>query len=174
MSESVTLSPAEAVRVLAAGEVDGLLALPPFSQQLRASGVGHVVVDSKVDRPWSQYFCCMATVNRDFMADNPVATKRAFRALLEGADVVSEDPERGFRAMVDLGYTNEKMYDATVEDLRRIPFDTWRQYDPADTLRFLSLRLREAGLIESTPEQIISRGTDFGYLRELKRDLKES
>jgi ABC-type nitrate/sulfonate/bicarbonate transport system substrate-binding protein len=31
----VTRSPAEAVRGLTAGEVDGLLALPPFSQQLR-------------------------------------------------------------------------------------------------------------------------------------------
>lgn len=44
----VTRSPAEAVRGLTAGEVDGLLALPPFSQQLRASCVGHVVVDSMV------------------------------------------------------------------------------------------------------------------------------
>ena len=170
----ITLSPAEAVRVLAAGEVDGLLALPPFSQQLRTSGIGHVVVDSMVDRPWSQYFCCMATVNREFMAENPVATKRALRALLKGANVVSNDPERGVRAMVDLGYTNEKNYDATVEDLRMIPFDTWRQHDPSDTLRFFSLRLREAGLVQSTPGQIISRGTYFGYLPELKRELKES
>lgn len=55
-----------------------------------------------------------------------------------------------------------------------IPFHTWRQYDPADTLRVFSLRLREAGLVNSTPEPIIRRGTDFGYLRELKRELKES
>jgi NitT/TauT family transport system substrate-binding protein len=73
-----------------------------------------------------------------------------------------------------MGYTNEKKYDASVEDLRMIPFDTWRQFEPSDTLRFFSLRLREAGLVESTPEQIISRGTDFRFLRELKRELKES
>jgi NitT/TauT family transport system substrate-binding protein len=169
----VTHSPAEAAQVLAAGQVAGVTALPPFSQQLRARGIGHVVVDSMMDRPWSQYFCCMATVNRTFMVKNPVATKRALRALLKASDVVAKDPERGVSAMVDLGFTGAENYDATLQDLRMIPYDVWRQYDPADTLRFYALRLREAGLVKSTPEQIIARGTDFGFLRELKQELKE-
>ncbi len=170
----VTHPPAEAAHVLAAGEVDGVMALPPFSQILRARGIGHVVVDSMMDRPWSQYYCCMPTVNRSFMATNPVATKRALRALLKAADVVARDPERGVRAMVDQGFTDASNQDGTLEDLRMIPFHVWRQYDPADTLRFYALRLREAGLVKATPEQIISRGTDFRYLRELKQELKEA
>lgn len=168
----VTRQPNEVAQALAGGEAQGLSALPPFSQQVAASGVGHVVVDSMMDRPWSQYFCCMAVVRREFLEQNPVATKRGLRALLKGADVVAKDPERAARAMVDLGFTPN--YDATLKDLRMIPYHVWRAYDPADTLRFYGLRLREAGLVKSTPEQIIARGTDFRFLRELNQELREA
>ena len=36
-----------------------------ITQELRARKVGHVVVNSAVDRPWSQYFCCFATGHRE-------------------------------------------------------------------------------------------------------------
>jgi NitT/TauT family transport system substrate-binding protein len=164
----------ESARLLAAGEVDGITALPPFSQALRTSGIGHVVLDSNMDRPWSQYLWNLPTVHREFMEKNPVATKRALRALFKGADLVAKDPERGARIMTDLGFIDETLYRATLEELRAIPHDVWRPYDPVDTLNFYSLRLREAGLIKSTPKQVISRGTDFRFLRELKQQLKEA
>jgi hypothetical protein len=44
--------------------------------------------------------------------------------------------------------------------------------DPEDTLRFYALRLHEAGMISSTPNQIIADGTDWRFLNELKRELK--
>jgi len=168
----VTLAPSEHVASFASGAVDGLLALPPFTNQLRAAGVGHVVADSMMDRPWSQYYCCMAAVNRDFMSRNPVATKRALRALMKAADLIALDPERGARRMVELGFTGKENYEAIVNDLRMMPFNVWRQYDPTVTLNFYALRLKEAGLIKGTPDQVISRGTDFRLLSELRRELK--
>ena len=56
---------AESKRLLAAGKVDAYLAFPPDPQELRARKLGHVVVNSAVDRPWSQYFCCFATGHRE-------------------------------------------------------------------------------------------------------------
>jgi len=38
------------------GKLDGFLGLPPEPQELHARRVGHVIVNSTVDRPWSQYF----------------------------------------------------------------------------------------------------------------------
>ena len=52
---------AEGKQLLAEGKVDAYLGFPPDPQELRARKVGHVVVNSAVDRPWSQYFCCIAT-----------------------------------------------------------------------------------------------------------------
>src|ERR1700748_3418987 len=56
-SESPT--PAE---LFADGKIDACLGLPPVPQELRARKIGHVVVNSAMDRPWSQYFCCMLAV----------------------------------------------------------------------------------------------------------------
>jgi NitT/TauT family transport system substrate-binding protein len=35
-----------------------------------------------------------------------------------------------------------------------------------------SLRMRDAGFVESTPQKIIAEGTDWRFLNELKRELK--
>jgi NitT/TauT family transport system substrate-binding protein len=48
----------------------------------------------------------------------------------------------------------------------------WRDYDSTDTVRFYALRLKETGLISSTPDTIIAEGTDWRFLDELKRELK--
>ena len=74
----------------------------PEPQELRAKKIGRVLIDLGSDQPWSQYFCCMAAANRDFLRKNPVATKRALRALLKAADLCVSDPVRAARLMVDL------------------------------------------------------------------------
>ena len=39
-------------------------------------------------------------------------------------------------------------------------------------MRFYALRLRDAGLIKSSPQKIIADCTDWRFLNELKRELK--
>src|SRR5262249_15398466 len=68
-----TLKPIE---LFAAGKIDAFLGFPPEPQELRTRKIGHVLVNTAEDRPWSQYFCCMLGGNRDFVRRNPVATKR--------------------------------------------------------------------------------------------------
>jgi len=86
------------------GKADAFLGFAPEPQQVRAKRVGHVVLDTAQDRPWSQYFCCMVTANREFLRQNPIATKRALRAILKAADICSNDPERVARFLVAKGY----------------------------------------------------------------------
>ncbi len=162
--------PADGMRLLSEGKVDAYLGFPPDPQMLRAKKIGHVVVNSSVDRPWSQYFCCIATGNRDFVRKHPEATKRALRATLKAADVCAREPARAARTMVDKGFTPN--YDYAAEAMRQIPYNKWRTYDPEDTVRFYALRLHEAGMIKSTPQKIIAQGTDWRFLNELKKELK--
>ena len=63
----ITVPLSEAKQLLAEGKIDALLATPPDPQELRAKGIGHVVVNSVMDRPWSQYFCCMVVCHREFV-----------------------------------------------------------------------------------------------------------
>jgi NitT/TauT family transport system substrate-binding protein len=63
-------------------------------------------------------------------------------------------------------------YETTIQTLREIPYGTWREYSPEDALRFYALRMRDVGMLNSTPQQIIAKGTDWRFLNELKRELK--
>jgi NitT/TauT family transport system substrate-binding protein len=160
----------EAAKLLATGKIDAVIGFPPISQELRAAKIGHVVVDSRVDKPWSQYFCCMLVANRDFVRKNPVATKRAMRAILKGDQVCALEPERVAREMVGRGFTTS--YDYALQTMKDIPYGRWRQYDPEDAVRFYALRLYEAKMIESTPQRIIAEHTDWRFMNELKKELK--
>jgi NitT/TauT family transport system substrate-binding protein len=160
----------EAKQLLAEGKVDAYLGFPPDPQELRAKKIGHVVVNSAVDRPWSQYFCCIATMHREFYRKNPVATKRAVRAMLKATDMCALEPERVAKSMVDNKFTPS--YDYALQTLRDIPYARWRDYDAEDTVRFYALRLHEAGMIKSSPTKILAQGTDWRFFNELKKELK--
>src|SRR5207247_7750723 len=85
--------PEEAMRLLGEGKVDAFAGFPPVPQELRAQGIGHLVLSTTTDRPRSQYFCCMVGAHRDFVRKHPVATKRALRAILKAANLCATDPE---------------------------------------------------------------------------------
>jgi len=152
------------------GKVDAFMAFQPEPQDLRARGFGNVVVNSALDHPWAQYFCCILAGNVNYVGSCPVATKRVLRALLMAADLCAAEPARTAQRLVDGGFTPR--YDYALQAVREIPYGNWREYDAEDTIRFYALRLREAGLIKSTPQKIIADGTDWRFLNELKRELK--
>ena len=164
----VTYPAAQSIQLLADGKIDALLTFPPIPQELRANKIGQVIVNSSVDRPWSQYFCCMISGNREFVRKHPVATKRASRALLKAVDVCVAAPERAARIVADRGYP----YEYALQAMREIPYAKWRDYDPEDAVRFYALRLRDAGMIKSSPNKILADGTDWRFWNELKRELK--
>ena len=161
---------AEAMQLLADGKVDAFLGFPPEPQALRAQGIGHVVVNSALDRPWSQYFCCMVYTRREFAQRYPAATKRALRAILKAADICALEPDRAAQFLVDKGYTAR--YDYARQAMQELPYGKWREYDHEDTVRFYALRLHEAGLIKSSPQRIIAQSTDWRFLNALKKELK--
>jgi NitT/TauT family transport system substrate-binding protein len=74
------------------------------------------------------------------------------------------------RQIVDGGFTPR--YDYAVQTFNEVPYDKWREWDAEDTIRFYALRMREAGFIRSNPQKIITEGTDWRFLNELRRELK--
>lgn len=166
----VTRPPVESKKMLAEGKVDAYLGFPPDPQELRTKQIGHVVVNSVLDRPWSQYFCCMLAGNREFVQGHPNATKRALRAILKANTICTIEPERAARYLVDRGFTAS--YDYALQTMKDIPYLQWRNYSAEDTLRFYALRLREAGMIKANPNEIIADGTDWRFLNELEQELK--
>jgi NitT/TauT family transport system substrate-binding protein len=152
------------------GNIDVFLGQPPESQDLRARRIGHVIVNTAQDRPWSQYFCCLLGANSDYVRRYPVATRRALRAILKAADFCAADREGAARRIVAGGFADR--YEYALQTLSENSYDKWREYDPEDTLRFYTLRLHEVGFIKLSPQKIIAENTDWRFLDELKRELK--
>jgi NitT/TauT family transport system substrate-binding protein len=153
-----------------AGEFDACLLTPPAPQQLRAKKIGHTIVNTTVDRPWSQHFCCMISARAEYVDKYPVATKRVLRAILKGADFCVSDPSWSAGQLVDRGFVPS--YDYALQTLRDTRYDVWREYDAEASVRFYALRMQETGMIKSNPKQIIADGTDWRFLDELKREMK--
>ena len=166
----VTDPASKSIQLFADGKIDGFMAFPPEPQELRVKRVGHVLVSTTTDRPWSQYFCCMVASNREFVRKHPVAVKRALRGILKANAICTLDPQRVGKLLVDKGYT--KNLDYAVQTIKELPYDKWRDYDPEDTMRFYALRMHEAGIIKSSPQKIIAQGTDWRFITELKKELK--
>ena len=92
------------------------------------------------------------------------------RAILKGADLCANEPERSARYMVNNGY--EPRYDISLEVLKELPYLRWRETSPADPLRFHALRLHDVGMIKTDPNTLIERSIDTRFLNDLKRELK--
>jgi len=160
----------DSMNMLADEKVDAYIGFAPEPEELLARKVGHVLVDTLTDKPWSQYFCCILAGNREFVRKNPVATKRALRAILKANEICSADPERAVQALVGRGY--KRRQDIALQLVRELPYGRWRDYDTEATVRFYALRLRETGMITSTPQKIISSSTDWSFISALKKELK--
>src|SRR4051794_26889120 len=83
------------------GKIDAFLGTPPQPQELRAKKTGHTILNNTVDRPWSQYFCCMISATTDYVTRYPVATKRVLRAMPKAAGLCVSDPQKVAQQMVD-------------------------------------------------------------------------
>ena len=95
---------------------------------------------------------------------------RTVRAILKAANFCTSNPQEAAKQLVDRGFLPR--YDYALDSLLAIRYDRWRDYDAEDSVRFYALRLQETGMIQSNPQTIIARGTDWRFLNELKRELK--
>ena len=169
----VVHEPPESIRLFNEGKIDAVMAFPPMPQQLRAGKIGHVLLRTAADPPWSQYFCCTIAARKEFVQKNPAATKRALRAILKADQLCTLEPERSARFLVDKKLTLGANYKETFQTLKDVRYGpVWREYDPEAALLFYAVRMRENGFIKSTPQKIIAQSTDWRFLTELKKELK--
>jgi NitT/TauT family transport system substrate-binding protein len=161
-------SGADDAALLTAGEIDAVIEVPPVAQEFRARNIGHVILSTALHHPWSEYFCCMLVGNADFVRRNPIATKRVVRAMLRATDICAAKPDWVAQRLVDRGFAHR--YDYTRQGLGDVSYRAWRDYDVEDSVRFYALRLREIGMIKSSPDKIIATGTDWRFIKEVRKE----
>jgi NitT/TauT family transport system substrate-binding protein len=161
----------EAIELFKQGKIDAFMSFPPGPQQLEAAGIGHTLVDTNIDRPWSQYYCCMILGRRDYIRNNPIATRKVIRSILRANDLVSQDPAMAAQMLVDWKLRKADDQKFVAQAFNEIPYDKWRHYGPEDTIRFWALRLKELGIIKYSPEEFISKNTDWSHIASLKKEM---
>jgi NitT/TauT family transport system substrate-binding protein len=129
---------------------------------------GQVILDTMTDKPWSLYECCHLVANRDWARQNPVATKRVTRAVLKATDRAAQNHALAAHESVAGGFPKEESL--VVAAMAMCTYN-WRDVEPTETARFFGLRLAEAKVIKSTPQQLIDTGTDFTWMRQLRSQL---
>jgi NitT/TauT family transport system substrate-binding protein len=146
-----------------AGGVEG-----PRLRQIKARG--HVLLDTMIQKPWSQYECCHLVANRDWALKNPAATKRVTRAIIRATDRAAQDRPGAAHQAVASGFAADSGESLVTQAMNMCTYN-WRSVEPEDTLRFFGFRLNEAKLITRTPQEIIAMGANFGYMRQLRSEL---
>ena len=161
----------EAMELFKNGKIDAFISFPPGPQELMAKNVGHLLLDTNIDKPWSQYFCCMVNGHSDFVKNNPVATKRAIRAIMKANDIVARDPQYALQILQNKGIWKKSETKYILQALKEIPYGKWRDYNPEETIRFYALRLHDVGIIKSPPDEFIAQYTDWSFLNSMKDEL---
>jgi NitT/TauT family transport system substrate-binding protein len=161
---------ASPMELFARGNIDALLTGPPETHELRDRKVGHTILNTVSDHPWSHYFCCMLVGSKDYVTSYPAATRRVLRAIFKAADLCTSSPEWIAQQMVERGFAER--YDYVLRTLKEIRYTAWRDLDPEDSVRFFALRLNEVGLLRASPHAVNDQAADWHFVDELKRELK--
>ena len=162
----------EAMRQFREGKIDAFITFPPWPHELIEQGIGHLLIDTNIDKPWSQYFCCVVSGQSYFIEKNPIATRRALRAILKAVDIVGRDPVLATKMVIAVKARPAAEYESILRALKDIPYGRWRDYNPEDTIRFYALRMRETGMIATAPQEFINRHTDWRFINELKKEFR--
>ena len=110
--------------VLASAPATATVVVPVADADLVAHSAAVVIgrvtaIESHADRGRIGV-CCLIASSKEFVRKNPVATKRALRAILKGADVCALEPERVARLVADRGLAR---YDYALQALSEIRYD---------------------------------------------------
>jgi NitT/TauT family transport system substrate-binding protein len=149
------------------GKFDGFWAGLPVLYQARAAKLGHEISNMMMDKPWSENYCCGVGANRNFVQKNPVATKRALRALMKASDEAESQPAAAARYIVDKGYRPN--YDDVVQSFKEMGHNRWREMDHEASARFWLGSLQASGLLKGAPEKLLSENVNLSFVKELKK-----
>ena len=169
----VVQSDADLTKAFLDGKSDALTLLTTnaFAFHSNAANKGHVVFDQAMEDPWSGLDCCIITTTPEWLRANPIAARRALRAIYRAADSLPNDRADAAKLATDKGlFGGAKNVDLVRGAANMVSLD-WRKLDAANSVRFHAELLGAIGLAKITPDVAVSSGLDMKTFAAVRADL---
>jgi NitT/TauT family transport system substrate-binding protein len=133
---------------------------------------GKAIWSQVMDEPWKSTNCCFIVASEQWARANPIAAKRAMRAIYRTADTLPADRADAAKIATDKGLFGGAPALANVrEAANMVPLD-WRTYDLEKAVRFYTPLLKDVGLLTASADDLL-KAVDLKYFKELSTELKK-
>jgi len=164
---------ADPVKLYLDGKNDAVFVATTSAAALKVNPAnkGHVIHSQVMDEPWAHLDCCILVTTQDWFRANPIAAKRAVRAIYRAADALPADRADAVKLATDKGLFGGPTNFALVREAANMVPVAWRDSDPDKSVRFFAPLLTDTGLMKITLDDLL-KTVDLRILRELKTELK--
>jgi NitT/TauT family transport system substrate-binding protein len=136
-----------------------------------AANKGHVIHSQAMEEPWKSTNCCFIIVSEPWYRANPIAAKRALRAIYRTADTLPADRADVAKLATDKGlYGGAAAYANVREAANMVPLD-WRAYDVEKAIRLYAPLLTDVGVLKASTDDLL-KSVDLKIFKELSTELK--
>lgn len=133
---------------------------------------GKVIYSQVMDEPWKSTNCCFIVASEQWAGANPIAAKRAMRAIYRTADTLPADRADAAKLATDKGLFGGAAALANVrEAANMVPLD-WRAYDLEKAIRFYAPLLKDVGVLTASADDLV-KALDLKIFKELSAELKK-
>jgi NitT/TauT family transport system substrate-binding protein len=170
----VVQADADIVKLYLDGKSDVAYVATTAAAALRANPAnkGHVIFSQVMDEPWKSTNCCFIIASEPWYRANPIAAKRAMRAIYRTADALPADRSDAAKLATDKGLFGGAPALANVRAAANmVPLD-WRTYDLEKAVRFYAPLLTDVGLLKASTDDLL-KAVDLKNFKELSTELKK-
>ena len=133
---------------------------------------GHMIYSQATEEPWKSTNCCFIIASEPWYRANPIAAKRALRAIYRTADSLPADRADAAKAATDKGlYGGAPAYANVREAANMVPLD-WRSYDVEKAIRFYAPLLTDVGVLKASTADLL-KAVDLRIYKELSTEIKK-
>lgn len=171
----VAQADADPVKLYLDGKNDAVVLATTGLAALKANPAnkGHAIHNQMMDAPWSGYDCCILVVTQDWYRANPVAAKRALRAIYKTADSLPSDLSAIAKQATDKGLFGGAAALDYIRESAKMEYKMWRDSDPEKSIRFYAALIAGIGLLTTSADNL-AKPIDLGILRALSAELKKT
>lgn len=170
----VVQSDADTLKLYLDGKSDAVFVATTGAAALKKNPAnkGQIIYSQVMDEPWKSTNCCFIVASEAWYRANPIAAKRAMRAIYRTADALPADRADAAKLATDKGLFGGAAALANVrEAANMVPLD-WRTYDQEKAVRFYAPLLMDVGVLKASTDDLL-KAIDLRIFKELTTELKK-